>query len=397
MTRLNYRLILLVCIFNFLTLFAVGSSDTLFFNKKWKKCERNSAAYYRLISKADSLYIVNDFYMNGRIQMEAIYSSLDPEVKNGKCTYYNKKGVKTSQGEYKNDLQSGVWKYWGKNSKDSSIVDLSLPKPDYYDSVSWKPQNQSSLIIANFNYRGNLNKRMLSSGHGFGAELGFNFGYFISQKLLLGAFGGWATRDILWNTSFNRGYLNEFNTSFNGSSLNGNDSIVVNKMASLFNQGGYFHDRSFYWGLIFRLPFRYAPIVKVYRGYVSSSYKSSSANRVILNPFVSSDKKFDHDYYDLVRNIDFGVELFLYNGRSRVQDYDPNSYPKAKKKKLRWNKNVLGLSIYIEKLDAYHSAFSYTDGYHDVKVSFERVMSSDFLQKHKTEYNVGLRLSYGAF
>jgi len=95
---MKHRWILLICVFNTLMSFAIGPSDTLFFNKKWRICQRSDAKYYRLIFRTDSIYIIHDFYLNGTLQMEAICSSADPEIKNGKCTYYDKKGRKTSQG-----------------------------------------------------------------------------------------------------------------------------------------------------------------------------------------------------------------------------------------------------------------------------------------------------------
>lgn len=331
--------------------------------------------------------------MDGTPEMTAWCSSTSTSnfIKDGRCTYYNRKGMKTATGVFDYNQQKGLWTWWYNGGKDSVTVNY---QPDSLQYRGWKPQNQSSLIIGNVSYRVKLNRSPLSSGKGLGFEVGFNPGYFISQKLLLAVFAGYELKDWFWNTSYDAGYLRDFNANFNGQNFRGNDSIVVNKMASLVNGKGAFHNVNGYYGIMLRLPFRFAPVLKVYKGYQSAAYRSGS-DRIYLKPFLSDDKKYDHDYYSVDNSLKWGVELFLFNGFTRVGQYA--SLPLAARKNLKWMNNILALSIYFEKLDTYHSVFSYSNGPQVVDVPFTSCMSPAFLNKYRTDYNIGLRVSYGVF
>ncbi len=372
--------------------------DTVFLSKDWHVCHKSRARYYRLVYPLGGFYIARDFYKSGHLQMEALCSSFDPQVNHGKCVYYYRNGNRESRGQYLNDTACGQWWYWRKQGPDSTLKDFDALHEKLFDSISWKPQNQSSLIIVNLNYRYKLNKGILNSGHGFGVELGFNFGYLFSQKLLLAVFAGRATKDLLYNTRYSRGYASDYTNSFRGNEFKGNDSVVLHHVAGLINnRGGAFHDVAMYYGIMLRLPMWYAPVIKIYRGSISTSFKASSSEALELQPAVPTEKKYDHDYYDFTRNIDLGVEVFLYNGRSHVREYDPIYRRVSRKKKLRWNVNMLGLSVYAEFINARKTKLYYSNGYHNVNHQFSEFMSEAFMQKYQREYNIGLRLSWGIF
>lgn len=370
--------------------------DTIFYDINWIISERNQAAYYRLIKKTKRGYLVNDFYINGNPQMKARYSSIAPEIKHGKCIYYHTNGKIESEGHYYNDTAVGYWYYHntkGRFTHQKKFKDAYIPT---YDSSSWKPQNQSSLLIANVNYRFNFNNSQINSGHGLGLEFGFNLGYFISQKFLFAPFVGMGMRDLFYQTKFTSGYVQSFNNNYYGNTLTGNDSIVVNYMKNLINSKGYFHERNSYAGVMMRLPFKYMPIIKLYTGESSLAYKTLNET-IQLKPYVSGDKKTDNDYFDITRRMNWGAEIFLYNGRTRVRNYDNTVFSVAQCKRLKWSTNLLALSVYIQEFDTYHSHFTFSDGYHDVSVSMSTFMNSSFMQSHKKDYFIGLRLSYGVF
>lgn len=371
-------------------------NDTIYFDKDWKECEKVSALYFRLITTRDSLYQVNDYYLDGTLQMSALCSSINPEIKHGLCTYYHPNGKRERKGMYYNDKPIGVWNYYNKRGINYNYYDYSFEEVKSFDSSSWKSINQSSLFIGNINYRFKINKGSINSGHGFGIEAGLNLGYFFSQKLLAAPFLGWGMRDILYNTRFNSNYLNDFNNNYNGTSLTGNDSIAINYMADLMNKKGYFHDLTTYYGLMIKLPFNYMPIVKIYRGNTSLSYKTLNET-IQLEPRVSSDKKTDKDYYDISRKMNWGVELFLYNGHTQITNYGNTSLSAKIRRKYKWSINALAFSIYAEEYDTYHSRFSFSDGYHNIDVPMESFMNKSFMNKYKKEYYVGLRLSCGIF
>lgn len=79
---------------------AQPQKDTLYFNRKWQKTTKDSAAFYRYIVKENNLFKVEDYYLNGKLQMTGTYSSLDPDIKEGKFTYYSEKGIIYRQFDY---------------------------------------------------------------------------------------------------------------------------------------------------------------------------------------------------------------------------------------------------------------------------------------------------------
>lgn len=77
--------------------------DTIFFDDHWKESETGQAKYYRIIHAIGTNYIVQDFYMDGTLQMEAMCNSIDtPLVEHGPAIYYNKNGKRYSKGQYLN-------------------------------------------------------------------------------------------------------------------------------------------------------------------------------------------------------------------------------------------------------------------------------------------------------
>src|ERR1035437_1956525 len=83
--------------------FIFSQTDTLFFDKDWKKCIRSDAEFYRLITRSGTDYIVKDSYINNKPQMIAVCSVLEPLIKDGKCTFYDKNGLRTKTGTYNNN------------------------------------------------------------------------------------------------------------------------------------------------------------------------------------------------------------------------------------------------------------------------------------------------------
>jgi len=366
--------------------------DTVYRNKYQHQTTKSKATYYRISYPIGSYYIVNSYYMNGTLKMEALCDSSG--AGNGPCIYYHPNGDIESSGQFEHNKPVGKW--YSYNSKGEPVYSehfrsASDPKP--YVHKSWIPENQSSLFLWNISYRYKLNKGILSSGHGWGIELGLNPGYLISQKLLLGVFGGWGMRDILYPTRFENSYLKDFNAEFDGTTLSGNDSVVVNYMASVMQKKGYFHELNVYGGVMIKLPYDYMPVIKVYTGTSGFLYKTLSKT-VQLKPYDPSHQGYDNDYLSIERRLAWGLEVFLYNGRTKVREYD---FTYAQKKKWRWSYNLFALSVYVEQFNTSNTRFTYSDGVHDVDVKMSSFMSPAFMNRHKKDYNIGLRLSLGSF
>ncbi len=328
--------------------------------------------------------------MNGTLQMEAQYSSIPSNMRSGKCTFYNADGSKFSEGEYSDGNKRGVWTLWGNSGKDPVLKNYS----EYtHDVTSRLPQNQSSLVIANINYRYKISKTALSSGRGLGVEIGYNFGYYLSQKFLFAVIGGVGFKDHLWNSTFSENYMTDFNSSLQLENMAGNDSIVVNSFSGLMNTGAKFHELESYAGLALRLPFRYAPVIKIYRGNLGSSYKTGYGSGLPLRP--ADNEQSDHLYYDILTKIKWGTEVLLWSAGTETMNY--LSAFRNYKKEHCWLINKFALSVYYEELDTYNSEFEYQGGSYLIHVPFKEALDKNFLQKYSTEHRIGIRLSYGIY
>lgn len=86
--------------------------DTVYFDESWTKLPNKfKAHYYGVREKEDNgTYKVEDYHMNGILQMAGHYVDLDSSVETGYFTYYNEYGVKSSEGLYNDGKKEGVWK-----------------------------------------------------------------------------------------------------------------------------------------------------------------------------------------------------------------------------------------------------------------------------------------------
>lgn len=112
-----------IILFLFYVNIFLGQSDTIFYDKDWKVSKRMEAKYYRLIAKENGLYKVNDFFINNKPQMFSVYSSMEPEVRDGKFTEWNENGRKLVTGSFKKNIPFGLWTSYNENGKDSLMYD----------------------------------------------------------------------------------------------------------------------------------------------------------------------------------------------------------------------------------------------------------------------------------
>jgi antitoxin component YwqK of YwqJK toxin-antitoxin module len=115
--------------------------DTVFINRTGTIVSKDSARFFRVITKMDSAkYKIEDFYLMGQRQMLAFNSTPQIVISNGKYIYYDSLGFISSEGEYKKGYKAGLWKYYyfGTN-KIRVIRDMSEDKSGYifkeYDST----------------------------------------------------------------------------------------------------------------------------------------------------------------------------------------------------------------------------------------------------------------------
>jgi len=104
----------------------------IFYDDQWNEVnDLTQALYFRVISFDESgqpLGQVQDYYINGQLQMQGSLLSVDPEVLNGKCTFYYQSGQKESEGEYWNGVKIGKWTNWHENGQIHEIANFITDK-----------------------------------------------------------------------------------------------------------------------------------------------------------------------------------------------------------------------------------------------------------------------------
>ncbi|MEL6916670.1 MAG: hypothetical protein AAFO99_02965, partial [Bacteroidota bacterium] len=70
------------------------TKDTVYFDKYWNKTVKDKAFFYRPIplKKQGDLYVIKDYFVGGRIQMEGFSLSVDKDVFEGKAIWYYESG-----------------------------------------------------------------------------------------------------------------------------------------------------------------------------------------------------------------------------------------------------------------------------------------------------------------
>jgi antitoxin component YwqK of YwqJK toxin-antitoxin module len=139
--KLALLLILLGCI---KTCFA--QNDTIYFDKKWKECSKDSFVYFRVFGLENFKDMVTDYQRNGTLQMKARISQRVPMVVDGICMYYSETGKLESKGLYRLNKKLGIWIYYDQTGNDSSIVEHFLNEPKKEIKVTCDYMNYDSFI-----------------------------------------------------------------------------------------------------------------------------------------------------------------------------------------------------------------------------------------------------------
>lgn len=100
-----------------------SKSDTAFFDKDWKLCSKEQAAFFRPKPKPDKdkgNYKVVDYFISGTKQMVGYFDSTDEfmtngdisdQYQNGYFIFYYPNGNVDDEGPYKKGERHGLWKF----------------------------------------------------------------------------------------------------------------------------------------------------------------------------------------------------------------------------------------------------------------------------------------------
>ncbi|WP_298319315.1 hypothetical protein [uncultured Aquimarina sp.] len=87
---------------------AFAQKDTIWYNEKWQVTSKEGSAFYRPpVSKKGDLYLIKDYYKNGKLQMQGTSAEKDNDFWEGTVTWYNEDGKVLQSFTYKNNRLHG--------------------------------------------------------------------------------------------------------------------------------------------------------------------------------------------------------------------------------------------------------------------------------------------------
>jgi hypothetical protein len=219
---------------------------------------------------------------------------------------------------------------------------------------------------------------VINSGHGLYFETAVATARVSDSKILLGIYGGWSWMDRAWNTSFNKTFAADYRGALNPEHrLEGFDSSLVFAFSKLLSRKGTdliapgcamqsFHNYSLYYGLIFKLPGKTQPTIKIYTGFVRSH---------LLAAQVITDG--DYNIFQLRRRM-YGSEIIVFSGW-----------------KLKKSNSSTGLlSLYAECASIKNASLYFSDGSLQKEIKLKNFAGEQFLQKYQSAWTFGFRVSH---
>lgn len=253
------------------------------------------------------------------------------------------------------------------------------------DSLSLKQKTEKSFFSFTAGYRVPITKNnIINSGHGLYLEDGVNPGNFISRNTILGLFAGFGFQDKLWATSFGQEFSNDYAAAIDHEELSGIDSAIITSSAGLFKtkkgtailipgcETGSFHNYTMYYGIQFKLPCKYAPVIKLYKGTTRSYFYGDGS--------IATTEK-DFNIFELRRDM-YGGELFFTLKNITCKD---NLIRK------------IGLSIYAEYCDFRNASLYFYDGVNRKNIRLSHFTNNSFREKYRREIYGGFKLSFFVF
>jgi len=95
-----------------------NAQDTIviYFDYNWERCDKDNAEYYREYFKnKNKKFEVEDFFIDGKIQMTGTFKKRNWKEKQGQFIYYHNNGQKRSEGAYIENKKTGIWTNWYEN------------------------------------------------------------------------------------------------------------------------------------------------------------------------------------------------------------------------------------------------------------------------------------------
>lgn len=94
---------------------------TIYYDHDWKEIsDKKQAEFYRkAFIDTNKTWSVNDYYINGQLQMTGSFTTKSMTIKNGHFVYFYENGKKSSEGDCVNNKNHGKWTYWLESGQKS--------------------------------------------------------------------------------------------------------------------------------------------------------------------------------------------------------------------------------------------------------------------------------------
>lgn len=95
----------------FISVNSEAQDQTIYYKADWRETKiKDSAAFYRPpAKKVGELYLLEDYYISGQLQMHGLSKDKVKALWEGEVTWYNEDGSILQQGNYKNNRLEGKW------------------------------------------------------------------------------------------------------------------------------------------------------------------------------------------------------------------------------------------------------------------------------------------------
>ena len=124
------------------------ASTTVYYGKYWEETKEKRAEWYCIYTYQNGLYKIEEHYIDGPMYKTGYCTAYEPNsvaYRTGPIVFYDVKGNKLREGEYKNGIRTGIWKHYYTNSEALRIEEKykgdSVESPEYslhFDSATHK-------------------------------------------------------------------------------------------------------------------------------------------------------------------------------------------------------------------------------------------------------------------
>ena len=96
-----------------------AQQEKIYYDEHWQETTKKKADFYRLYTLEDSIFKIEDHYIDGPLYMTGYRTTIASNSCNyrtGPIVFYDEAGHKLREGHYNKGLRTGTWKFYYKGS-----------------------------------------------------------------------------------------------------------------------------------------------------------------------------------------------------------------------------------------------------------------------------------------